>query len=114
MISQHKARDNITGTTAKIVYRAKPRLRDCPISITWGLPIRVAAEPMLAEHARARRYGTGSLPFLTHPWIRTGVIARQTMSLESSAERPAEVPISTARKDPEDISRAAILRETSE
>ena len=63
-----------------------------------GLPISVAAEPMLAAQARPTRKGTGSRPRCRHRRATTGVIARQTMSLENTADSAPATAISAASK----------------
>ena len=56
------------------------------MSMFWGLPMSVAAEPTLAAQASARRYGFGFRPRRAQPSTRTGATARQTISFASSAE----------------------------
>jgi hypothetical protein len=54
-----------------------------------GLPISVAADPMLLAQASASRKGTGSRRRRTQASASTGAIARQTMSLVNTADSAA-------------------------
>ena len=58
----------------------------------------VAAEPMLLAAASARTNGTGFKDALTAATQITGVNARHTMSLATTAERRAEEKMSAKRK----------------
>ena len=64
----------------------------------WGLPIRVAAEPVLAAKQKPSRKGAGFSPRARVIETRTGVIATTTTSLVSSADNPPATPISTASR----------------
>ena len=63
-----------------------------------GLPIRVAAEPMLAATASASRKGSGASWRRLQASISTGAIARQTMSLLKTADKAAVMTTSTASR----------------
>jgi hypothetical protein len=73
-----------------------------------GLPIRVAAEPTFAAQARASRNGIGSSFRRTQPSARTGAIARQMMSLHSSADNAPAATMITANKTGGETSNSAI------
>ena len=81
-----------------------------PISMFCGLPISVAAEPTLAAQASASRNGTGSRPRRAHTSTSTGAIARQTMSLASSAESPPAAATRSASSASGEAARAASRR----
>ncbi|MCY1546661.1 hypothetical protein D9M68_826670 [compost metagenome] len=78
-----------------------------------GLPISVAAEPMLAAHARPMRNGSGLRPRCRHSRATTGVMARQTMSLENTAESAPETTISAASRPLRDSGMAPTRRVTA-
>ncbi len=61
-----------------------------------GLPISVAAEPMLAAQASASRKGSGWSPRFRQASISTGATARHTMSLLKTAESTPTTRISAA------------------
>jgi hypothetical protein len=63
-----------------------------------GLPMMVAAEPRLLAAARPSRNGSGFMPRLSNATQTTGVKARHTISLASSAESTALATISASRK----------------
>jgi len=68
-----------------------------PISMFCGLPMSVAADPMFDAQANASRNGTGLSRRRAHTSISIGAVARQTMSLASTAESTAAVTITSAR-----------------
>ena len=78
-----------------------------------GLPISVAADPMLAAQARPIRNGTGLRPRCRHRRATTGVMARQTMSLENTADSPPATTISAASRPARDSGSAPTRRVTS-
>ncbi len=67
------------------------------MSMFWGLPMRVAAEPMFAAHASPSKKGTGFSPRREVASIKIGAMARQMMSLLKMAESSAELMMSTAK-----------------
>ena len=84
------------------------------MSMFWGLPMRVSAEPMLAAQARARKKGRGFSPLRMHPRPSTGVMARQTTSLVRRADSTPDTRITAPRSAPGETGRPAMRRETSE
>ena len=70
----------------------------CPISMFWGLPITVAAEPMLLETDSPIRNGSGVIPVWIKAIANTGVNAKQTMSLAKTADRKALASMVAKRK----------------
>jgi hypothetical protein len=61
-----------------------------------GLPVRVAVEPMLAASARPIRWGFGSSRSRRARCSTSGVRARQTTSLTSTADSSPDSPIVAA------------------
>jgi|GEM_PF-4377555 len=92
----------------KKALKSRPAL--WPISMFWGLPMMVAAEPMLLARASPSRKGTGLSRAATRPWISTGVKARHTISLASRADRAAASSIDTARNSRGRFSSGMIRR----
>ena len=78
-----------------------------------GLPISVAAEPMLAAQARPTSTGTGGSPRRSAMRSTTGVSARQTTSLENTADSAAVRAISAASSAAGASGRAPTRRATS-
>ena len=68
-----------------------------PMSMFWGLPVRVATLPTLAAVARASRYGTGGSRSWRTTASTTGARTRQITSLTKSAERTPAARATTAR-----------------
>ena len=78
-----------------------------------GLPISVAAEPMLAAQARPTRKGTGRSPRCRQMRATTGVMARQTTSLENTADSAPASAINAASSPPGGSASAPTRRATS-
>ncbi len=69
-----------------------------PMIMFCGLPVSVAVEPMLAARASPIRCGRGSRRNRRARCKTSGVRARQTTSLTSSADSTAESPIVAASR----------------
>ena len=78
-----------------------------------GLPISVAAEPILLAQARPSRKGTGSSRRRRQASASTGATARQTMSLENTADSTADTAITTPISAAGPTGRAAMRRVTA-
>ncbi len=78
-----------------------------------GLPISVAAEPMLAAQASPTRKGSGAKPRCRQMRATTGVIARQTMSLENTADKAAATASSAPSRPLRESGSAAMPRVTA-
>jgi hypothetical protein len=85
-----------TGTMAARAYAAKSSCSTEPMSMFCGLPMSVAADPMLAAHARPSRNGSGLVPRRRHSRATIGVIARHTTSFENTADNTAATAMSAA------------------
>jgi hypothetical protein len=84
-----------------------------PINMFCGLPIKVAAEPMLAAQAKAKANGTGLSPRCQHTRTTTGVMAKQITSLENTADKAPATPIKTASKAAGDKAQVPTVRVTA-
>jgi hypothetical protein len=78
-----------------------------------GLPISVAAEPMLAAQASPIRKGSGASPRRRHRCATTGVIARQMTSLENTADSTPATTIIAASSPRRDSGSSPTRRVTS-
>ena len=90
--------DTATGIAHHTKKCPKPSRPTCPISMFCGLPISVAAEPMLLAQASPMRYGMGFRRARSTVTARTGVKARQTISFTNTAESEPLTSISSSRK----------------
>jgi len=69
-----------------------------PISMFWGFPVIVAALPMLAAMATARRYGTGFRPSRIAMSSTSGVSTRHIVSLTKKADSVPETTTMAASR----------------
>ncbi len=67
------------------------------MSMSCGLPMRVAAAPMLLASAIATKKGTGLSRFFKRAEATMGVKARQTISWFKIADSPAVIAMRTRR-----------------
>ncbi len=114
MTSQTTPSPRSEGRPASSKYFEKERFRLSPMSMFCGLPMRVIAEPTFDAQASASRNGIGSSLLRTQPSMRTGAIARQTMSFARTAERNPATAMSQKRSAFGLTSRAANLLVTTE